>query len=385
MRMLLAVAALLVARTAAESQVRSSAARSSPSNSGSKTSSALTDVTAIPVYNATVTGTPNDTTVRVFPDIADCNYTSDDDLYCFPHQDAFVSMTGWTRFFYNRNYGLINNSGLVDVTMHFAADDRPAASWIGVENRGDVPINVNISWFTSTLSPQATNSAADPYYFYVRPNSAVYNAYPTGSSTGPTFYAVQTPVQRLQVPVSNTATAGATPTTAGTAGSQGQATSQATDSNNNTTAANGDDGGLSRGAIAGIVIGAVALFFVLILLGIVVVLLLRRQRYAEEAAAAAARNNEEKRRHEEVVSGNLYTPAELAAAGGGGAGLVRPSRRRPSLVDQGTDSSGSVPMVIHQNPLARQVSLVRPERARVSSFSRDSPSGGGTWSDTLPS
>lgn len=125
-------------------------------------SSVATGVTDIPVYNASIAGTPADTTVVVVPDESQCNYTSSDDLYCFPYDNAFVTMTGWTRFFYNRNYGLINNSGLVDVTMYFAADDEPAATWIGLENTGNIPINVNISWFTSTLSPQATNSVADP-------------------------------------------------------------------------------------------------------------------------------------------------------------------------------------------------------------------------------
>lgn len=104
---------------------------------------------------------PEDTDVLTVPDESSCNYTSSNDLYCFPTENAFISMTGWTRLFYNRNYGLINKSGLVDVTMHFAADDEPAASWLGVENTGNIPINVNISWFTSTLAPQATYSAAD--------------------------------------------------------------------------------------------------------------------------------------------------------------------------------------------------------------------------------
>ncbi|CCG82038.1 protein of unknown function [Taphrina deformans PYCC 5710] len=314
-------------------------------------SSPVTGVTDIPVYNATISGTPNDTSVQSYPDEAQCNYTSSEDLYCFPTQDSFVQMTGWTRFFYNPGYGLINNSGLVDITMHFAADDQPAASWIGVQNTGNVPINVNISWFTSTLSSQATNSAADPYYFYVRPNSAVYNAFPTGSSRGPTFYAVQTPVARLAVPA--TAAASSTGNAAAAQPTSNVAGSAATNSPTSTTAAqnkSGTSSGLSRGAIAGIAIGAIALFFALLLLAIVIVLLLRRKRYAEEAAAVAAAN-QEKQRHRDLVTGNLYTPAELAAAG------VSPPRqyRRPS-VDQ-TDSSGSMPYIIHQNPLSHQSSI----------------------------
>lgn len=275
-------------------------------------------------------------------------------------------MTGWTKFFYNKNYGLINNSGLVDVTMYFATDDSPAANWLGVKNTGEVPINVNISWFTSTLSPQATYSAADPYYFYVRPNSAVYNAYPTGSSRGPTFYAVQTPVAKLAVAVTATsASSGSSTSSTGSAAST-SANGAGSSSGTSTTSNNSS---LSRGAIAGIAIGAIALFFVLILLGIVLFLLLRRQRHSRDAAIAAAEAHDEKQRRNELAPGNLYTPAELAAA----QGLQSPGTRRPSVGQ--TDSSGSVPAIIYTMPMernmspVRRASLARAARPRVEHYS----------------
>lgn len=272
------------------------------------TATAATPVTSIPVYNATISGTPADTSVVVFPNESECDYSSGG-LYCFPNDNAFVSMTGWTRFFYNRAYGLINNSGLVDVTMHFAADDQMAASWLGVPNTGNVAINVNISWFTSTLSPQATSSIADPYYFYVKPNSAVYNAYPTGSSRGPTFYAVQTPVnQLLQSVNSNASPTSANVTPSNTAGSTAGVTGAA-------STVSSPNSGLSRGAVAGIAIAAVALFFVLVLLGVLVCLLARRNRHAERAAELAIEKHEDRMRAGALIPGNLFTPQELAGAG----------------------------------------------------------------------
>lgn len=351
--------ALLLLGAAAGAQASSS----SPSSTSPSVNASTTD---IPIYNATVRGTPNDTSVQVVPDASECDYISGDDLYCFPYPGAFVTMTGWTRFFYNRYYGLINNSGLVDITMYFATNDAPAASWIGVENTGNVPINVNISWFTSTLPASATYSAADPYYFYVRPNSAVYNAYPTGSSVGPTFYAVQTPAQKLQVPVS---ASGAALTVTATPSSSALATPD------QGLARTRGGGGLSGGTIAGIVIGAVALFFVLVLLGAVLLLLTRRRRHAEETAAAAVAADREKARNQSMVPGNLFTQSELFAAG-----LLPPPRtspqdeRRPSM-DQ-TDSSDSMPIVISQSPFARQPRIhdaaqtTTPETAQIRNYSR---------------
>lgn len=274
------------------------------------TTSAATQVTSIPVYNATISGTPSDTSVVVFPDESSCDYSTGG-LYCFPLDNSFVSMTGWTRFFYNKAYGLINNSGLVDVTMHFAADDQMAASWIGVPNTGNVAINVNISWFTSTLAPQATSSIADPYYFYVAPNSAVYNAFPTGSSRGPTFYAVQTPTRQLLQSVNSNAS----PTSAGSTSSSTNGSTN-TDSGSDSNAADtASNSALSRGAIAGIVIGAVALFFVLLLLAILICLLVRRNRHAEKAAELAIEKHEDRLRAGALIPGNLYTQQELAGAG----------------------------------------------------------------------
>lgn len=277
------------------------------SGASASRTSAATQVTDIPVYNATISGTPSDTSVVTFPDEDSCDYSTGG-LYCFPNDNAFVSMTGWTRFFYNKAYGLINNSGLVDVTMHFAADDEMAASWLGVPNTGNVAINVNISWFTSTLAPQATSSIADPYYFYVKPNSAVYNAYPTGSSRGPTFYAVQTPVRQLL----QSANSGASPTTT-------SSTASTTNGSGSTETASGSgssnaSSGLSKGAIAGIVIAAVALFFALVLLAIVACLLVRKNRYAERAAELAIEKHDDRMRAGALIPGNLYTQQELAGA-----------------------------------------------------------------------
>lgn len=193
----------------------------------------------------------------------------------------------------------------------------------------------------------------------MRPNSAVYNSYPTGSSVGPTFYAVQTPVQKLAVVASATSSPEATTSGSGSASSTSTAatTTSASQSSNSGNS-------LSKGAIAGIAIGAIALFFVLILLGIVLVLLLRRHRYAEEAAAAAALN-QEKSRQTAVVPGNLFTQNELAAAGLAYApGMGSSPGRRPS-VDQ-TDSNDSVPVVVHEPPLTRRPS----EPARIFTYAR---------------
>ena len=283
---------------------QSAADRSTPS----------TGVTNIPVYNATIVGTPADTTVVTTPDVNTCNYTSDD-LYCFPYSNAFVTMTGWTRFFYNRNYGLINGSGLVDLTMYFAANDQPAATWIGLENTGSIPINVNISWFTSTLAPQATNSVADPYYFYVRPNSAVYNAFPTGSSRGPNFYAVQTPLRQAAQVV-----ASSRPTT--TSSASVETVTQTIAPN---PASSGQSEPLSPGAKAGIALAAIALFFTIVILALLAVLYLRRQKLARFAAEAAQTEKFEQSRRQAQVPGNLYTAEELNA----GVGIS--ARGRPGL------------------------------------------------------
>ena len=218
-------------------------------------------------------------------------------------------MTGWTRFFYNPNYGLLRGAGLVDLTMYFAADDRPAATWIGVKNNGDIPINVNISWFTSTLSPQATHSVADPYYFYVRPNSAIYNAYPTGSSLGPTFYAVQTPV-RLAV-AGATATSQAANTVTVVAGATSTPATQ-------TVLVSPS---LSSGARAGISLAAIALFFALIILALIGVLFARRKRLAR----MAFQQHEPEKNMRRPIPGNLYTQEEWEVAGRGlGRGGGRP-------------------------------------------------------------
>ncbi|ORY81368.1 hypothetical protein BCR37DRAFT_393243 [Protomyces lactucae-debilis] len=286
-----------------------------------------TSVANVPtVQDATVAAQPSGVTVEGLPDPSKCNYT-DNDLYCFPTAGAFVRMTGWTRFFYNKNYGLLKNVALVDVTMYFATNDAPAATWIGVGNTGDIPINVNISWFTSTLAPVATQQpgvrgVADPYYFYVRPNSAVYNALPTVSSKGPTFYAVQTPRVLAAAGISRTtgsqdpSSAAASQTAAPTAGNT--ATSGL---GTNTTQSNGGSNNLSPGAIAGIVIGAIALVVALGLLAFIILLILRRERHWKREKEAL-QDQARKDRDEKAMAlgksrpyGPALTDAELEVAG----------------------------------------------------------------------
>lgn len=177
-------------------------------------------------------------------------------------------------------------------------------------------------------------------------------------------------MEKLAVAASATSTS--SPTAAATSSTP---TSTATSASGG-SARSSSAGALSHGAIAGIVIGALALFFALVLIGAVAFLLARRNRYAELAAAAAA-ENQEKSRQTQVLPGNLFTQSEYAAA------TARPfpgsadysnsnSGRRPSV--EQTDSNDSMPVIIHDNPLARETSqrsaIVRPESARIFTYTR---------------
>lgn len=344
-----------------------------------------TGITDVPVFNATIAGTPANTTVVTIPDSSNCNYTSGA-LYCFPYSEAFVSMTGWTRFFYNRNYGLLNGSGLVDLTMYFAANDQPAATWTGVANTGDIPINVNISWFTSTLAPQATNSVADPYYFYIRPNSAVYNAFPTGSSRGPTFYAVQTPVKLAMVAVAtsgvSTTSTQATPTSTSsqatslitvTASAAMPATSTATAAL--TMSASSQT--LSAGAKAGIAIAAIALFFTLLILLLLGILYFRRQKFAQLAAEAAEKEKHDTAVRTARVPGNLYTAEEWEVAG---RGLGRGGGRAAA-----GGGLGAVGVLASTNPAVASATMMPPTLPPVTTRQHSDSTNGTATTETTDS
>ncbi len=116
---------------------------------------------------------------------------------------------------------------------------------------------------TQSSTGAARESVGWPFYFVVVPNSAVYNSFPTGRSVGPVFYAIQTPTLALAL---------ASPTVM----------LPSTASSSETPTANGNNGastkGLTKGGIAGIVLGSLALFLALCLALLICALLLRSRR-----------------------------------------------------------------------------------------------------------